>query len=67
MKKTVKIEGMRCMHCVASVKKALEGIGLNAEVDLETKTAVVIGVVSDEMIRETIESKGFTVIEIQDA
>ena len=40
---TLAVEGMMCQHCVAHVKKALEGIkGVSAaEVDLDTKTATV--------------------------
>lgn len=40
---TVKVEGMMCQHCVAHVKKALEGVeGVTAaEVSLENKNAVV--------------------------
>ena len=35
MKKTVKIDGMMCPRCVAHVKKALDAIGVEAEVVLE--------------------------------
>ena len=40
---TLKIEGMMCQHCVAHVKKALEGVdGVSeANVSLENKNAVV--------------------------
>ncbi len=40
---TLAVEGMMCQHCVAHVKKALEGIkGVSAaEVDLDAKTATV--------------------------
>jgi heavy metal translocating P-type ATPase len=40
---TLAVEGMMCQHCVAHVKKALEGIkGVSAAaVDLDTKTATV--------------------------
>lgn len=43
MTKKFKVEGMMCMHCVAHVKAALEGIaGVGeAEVDLKKKTALV--------------------------
>ncbi len=41
MEKTLKIGGMSCQHCVASVKKALEGVrGVSrVEVDLEKAEA----------------------------
>ena len=40
---TLAVEGMMCQHCVAHVKKALEGIkGVSAAaIDLDTKTATV--------------------------
>ena len=43
MKKTMKIEGMMCGHCEATVKKALEGLDgvASAEVSHEAGTAVV--------------------------
>ena len=43
MKTTLKIEGMMCQHCVAHVKKALEGMdGVTAvDVSLENKSADV--------------------------
>ena len=43
MKKTMKIEGMMCGHCEATVKKALEGLDgvTSAEVSHEAGTAVV--------------------------
>ena len=43
MKKTMKIEGMMCAHCEATVKKALEAIPevVDAEVSHTAGTAVV--------------------------
>ena len=43
MEKTIKIEGMMCMHCVGHVKSALEKIDgvVSADVSLENKTAIV--------------------------
>ena len=43
MKKTLKIEGMMCQHCVAHVTKALQAIqGVESvSVDLKKKEAVV--------------------------
>ncbi len=37
MEKTIRIRGMSCQHCVASIKKALEGLkGVSqVQVDLE--------------------------------
>lgn len=67
VKKTLKIEGMSCMHCVNAVKNALDAIeGVeSAEVDLETKTAVVeaADTVADETLRAAVEGEGFTVVQ----
>jgi copper chaperone CopZ len=38
---TIKIEGMSCMHCVASVKKSLEGLSGVREANVEVGTAKV--------------------------
>ena len=40
IKKTLRVKGMMCEHCVAAVTQALEGIdGVSASVSLEDKTA----------------------------
>lgn len=69
MKKTVKIEGMMCPHCEATVKKALEaldGIDL-AEVSHEAGEAVITlsGEVSDEAITKAVEDKDYKVLSIE--
>ena len=65
MEKKVIIEGMMCMHCRAHAEKALNAIeGVTATVDLESKTAVVTGEVSDEAIRAAIEEAGYQVVSI---
>ncbi len=45
MEKTIKVDGMMCQHCVAHVKKALEGAaaGCDVAVDLDAGKAVVSG------------------------
>jgi len=64
MTKTVKIEGMMCMHCVAHVKKALSAMeGVSAvEVSLEENQAVITSEVeiADEAIKAVIEDAGYT-------
>jgi P-type Cu2+ transporter len=69
MKETVKIEGMMCTHCEASVKKALEGIdGVeSAEVSHESGTAVLTLTkdVEDSLIQKTIEDKDYTFVGIE--
>lgn len=57
--RTFKVEGMMCMHCVGRVKKALEDIGLKAEVDLEKGTAAVEGGASDAEVIAAIEKAGY--------
>ncbi len=68
MKETVKIEGMMCSHCEASVKKALEGIdGVeSAEVSHESGTAelTLTHEVDDSIIKKTIEDKDYTFVSI---
>lgn len=67
MGKTVSIEGMTCGHCVARVKKALEGTSgvTSAAVSLEKKNAVVEGDgVVDADIRAAIEDAGYQVTNI---
>ena len=65
MEKKVVIEGMMCQHCRAHVDKALNAIpGASATVDLDSKTAVVTGDVSDEAIRAAVEEAGYKVVSI---
>ena len=64
MTKTMKIEGMMCPHCEATVKKALEAIdGVeSAEVSHTAGTAVVTGAALDEAkLKSAVEDKGYTV------
>ena len=66
MTKTLKIEGMMCMHCVAHVKKALEEVEgvTSADVSLEKNEAVVSlsKEVSDEVLSKAVEEAGYKVI-----
>ena len=65
MEKKVIIEGMMCMHCRAHAEKALNAIpGATATVDLDSKTAIVTGDVSDDAIRAAIAEAGYEVISI---
>ena len=64
MTKTMKIEGMMCPHCEATVKKALEAIdGVeSAEVSHTAGTAVVTGTALDDAkLKAAVEDKGYTV------
>ncbi|MBQ8657771.1 MAG: heavy metal translocating P-type ATPase [Clostridia bacterium] len=69
MKKTVFIEGMMCMHCVAHVKKALSAIDgvTEVEVSLENKNAVVMLAkeVSGDAITAAIVEAGYEVTAIE--
>lgn len=62
---TLKIEGMKCMHCVGNVKKVLESIeGLSdVEVDLDNNEARFEGTADVELIKKAIADKGFKVVE----
>ena len=68
MKKTMKIEGMMCGHCEATVKKALEGLDgvVSAEVSHEAGTAVVelSADVADGVLKKTVEDKDYKVTAI---
>lgn len=60
------IEGMACKHCSARVEKALNALdGVTATVDLSAGTATVTGNASAEVLRETVEALGFTVVSIE--
>ena len=69
MKKTMKIEGMMCVHCEARVKKVLEGItGVeSAEVSHEKNQAIVTlsEDVANEVLKKAVEDQDYTVTEIQ--
>ena len=65
MEKTIRIEGMMCAHCEATVKKALEAIGgvENATVSHTAGTAVVSlsGDVANDVLKQAVEAKDYTV------
>ena len=68
MTKTMKIEGMMCGHCEASVKKALEAVeGVQtADVSHKEGTAIVTlsGAVEDDVLKKAVEDKDYKVISI---
>ncbi|MCR4561646.1 MAG: heavy metal translocating P-type ATPase [Bacilli bacterium] len=64
MKVTLKIEGMMCEHCVAHVKKALEGVAgvESAIVSLKDDNAVVEGASFDaEALKKAVVDAGYEV------
>ena len=69
MKKTIKIEGMMCRHCEASVKGSLESLDgvKGAKVSHEKGTAVVklADDVADDVLRKAVEDKDFKVLSIE--
>ncbi len=66
MEKTLKVEGMMCVHCEAHVKKALEALpGVAAAVASHQEGTVVIAMsepVADETLKAAIEAEGYQVI-----
>ena len=69
MTKTLKVEGMMCMHCEARVKKALEAIpGVESAVaDHSAGTAVVTlsTPVADETLKAAVEAQDYKVLGIE--
>ncbi len=69
MSKTMKIEGMMCGHCEASVKKALEALDQveKAEVSHEAGTAVVTlkSDVGDAVLAKAVEDQDYKVLGIE--
>ena len=69
MKKTMKIEGMMCGHCEATVKKALETLEgvASADVSHENGTAVVTlsAPVEDAALKKAVEDKDYKVTGIE--
>ena len=65
MEKIIKVDGMSCGHCEASVKERLmeiEGIE-QVQVNLETKEVKIKGEkISDKEVEEAIDEIGFEVI-----
>ena len=65
MEKTLKIEGMMCGHCEATVKKALEELPqvTSAEVSHESGTAKVTlnADISHDALKAVVEAKGYKV------
>ena len=68
MEKRILIEGMKCMHCKASVENALKSVDgvTDAVADLETKTATVKTSmeIEDVLLMEAVREKGFKPVKI---
>lgn len=69
MKKTMKIGGMMCGHCEATVKKCLEALPevTEAAVSHEAGTAVVTlnAEISDDVLKKTVEEKDYKVLSVE--
>jgi Cu2+-exporting ATPase len=67
MEKTIKIEGMMCPHCEATVKKCLEALPEIDEATVSHKSGTAIvklnADISDEVLTSTIEAQGYKVID----
>lgn len=65
MKKTIKMDGMMCEHCVKAVEKALKKF--DKDVKVEINKAVLNTEKDDDELIEIIEDLGFEVKEISHA
>ena len=69
MTKTMKIEGMMCGHCEATVKKTLEALpGVSAAVVSHTDGTAVLTLTEDvdnAVLKKAVEDKDYTVTDIQ--
>lgn len=69
MTKTLKVEGMMCMHCEARVKKALEAVDgvTEAVASHEAGTAVVTLAkdVADEVLTKAVEDQDYEVLGVE--
>ena len=69
MEKTLKIEGMMCPHCEATVKKALEAIdGVDTAVVSHTAGTAVVTLsadVANDTLKAAVEAKDYTVLGIE--
>ena len=69
MKKTLKVEGMMCMHCEARVKKALEAVeGVESAVadhDLGTAVVTLKAPVADEVLKAAVEAQDYKVLGVE--
>jgi copper chaperone len=61
---TIKINGMRCQHCVNSTRQALEAISgvSNVSIDLDKGEASFEGDVATDTIKAAIAKIGFEVV-----
>lgn len=61
---TVRIQGMRCQHCAATVEKIMESCGAHrVQVDLAQHVVCFEGSVDREALRTALAAKGFVLAE----
>ena len=69
MTKTLKVEGMMCMHCEARVKKTLEAIdGVETAVASHEKGTAVVTLSKDvayEVLKKAVEDQDYQVTGIE--
>lgn len=69
MTKTLKVEGMMCMHCEARVKKALEAVpgvtGAVADHNKGTAVVTLSAPVEDEVLRAAVEAQDYQVLGVE--
>ena len=60
---TLRVDGMMCPHCEATVKKALESLDFVSEASADhtsgTVTVVLNGTLDPDAVRKAIEEKGY--------
>ena len=69
MEKTMKVEGLMCMHCDARVKKVLEALPEVAEATANHETGIVVvtlnAPVADEVLKKTVEDQDYKVLSVE--
>ena len=69
MEKTMKIEGMMCGHCEATVKKALEALdGVSEAIVSHEKGTAIVKLNTDvpnDVLKGTVEEKDYKVTEVK--
>ena len=69
MTKTLKVEGMMCMHCEARVKKALEAVpgvaGAVADHSKGTAGVTLAAPVEDDVLRAAVEAQDYKVLGVE--
>lgn len=67
MEKTIKVEGMMCMHCVKHVEEALKSIkGVESvDVSLDNGTATIKSQkeIKEKLIEKAIEKAGYKAVQ----